>query len=340
MNTFKNILVLCDGAKPNYGLIEQAMDLASAKDAAITLVDTVAAEPGEFARTFSGLPGNLRAYDAEAEILAFHLERLWRVGEPLRAHGITTYQHVLQGTAFIEVIKKVLRDRHDLVIKAAQRDPDTLARASTDLHLLRKCPCPVWLVNDAAIPASAKVLAAVAPESEDRQRASLDQIILDLAVSSALARGGETHVLNAWSLTGEDIFISDAFAKISQIEVNHLFEQQRRRAERSLESLAAGWPHAINQLEMHLIKGDASDVVPRFVRDHKIDLLVMGTVAKTGVSGLFMGGTAETILNRVDCSIVAVKPPAFKTPVHLDADVIDFSKLAERERRPKLRISA
>lgn len=42
------------------------------------------------------------------------------------------------------------------------------------------------------------------------------------------------------------------------------------------------------------------------------------TVARTGVAGIIMGNTAETILNQIDCSILAIKPPGFVTPVKLE----------------------
>jgi nucleotide-binding universal stress UspA family protein len=44
----------------------------------------------------------------------------------------------------------------------------------------------------------------------------------------------------------------------------------------------------------------------------------MGTIARTGISGFIMGNTAETILNRLDCSVLAIKPPGFETPITLD----------------------
>ncbi len=48
------------------------------------------------------------------------------------------------------------------------------------------------------------------------------------------------------------------------------------------------------------------------------DLVVMGTVARTGISGLIIGNTAETILNQLTCSVLAIKPPGFNTPVTVD----------------------
>jgi len=41
----------------------------------------------------------------------------------------------------------------------------------------------------------------------------------------------------------------------------------------------------------------------------------MGTVGRTGIQGFFIGNTAEEILNQVECSVLAVKPPGFQTPV-------------------------
>jgi len=45
--------------------------------------------------------------------------------------------------------------------------------------------------------------------------------------------------------------------------------------------------------------------------------VVMGTVARTGVPGFIMGNTAETILNHINCSVLAIKPQGFVTPITL-----------------------
>ena len=59
--------------------------------------------------------------------------------------------------------------------------------------------------------------------------------------------------------------------------------------------------------------------MPSLARRKRVDLVVMGTVARTGVPGLFIGNTAEAILNQVQCSVLAAKPDGFVTPVQLDA---------------------
>ncbi|MEO0951113.1 MAG: universal stress protein, partial [Pseudomonadota bacterium] len=42
---------------------------------------------------------------------------------------------------------------------------------------------------------------------------------------------------------------------------------------------------------------------------------MVGTVGRTGIPGYFIGNTAEAILGRIDCAIMAVKPPGFLSPV-------------------------
>ncbi len=70
--------------------------------------------------------------------------------------------------------------------------------------------------------------------------------------------------------------------------------------------------------QKHLLKGYPREKIPVLAKEIEADLVVMGTVARTGISGFFMGNTAETILNQLDCSVLAIKPQGFKTPVTLE----------------------
>ena len=62
---------------------------------------------------------------------------------------------------------------------------------------------------------------------------------------------------------------------------------------------------------------DDIDVLINVV-DKDIDLLVMGTVCRTGIAGFLIGNTAEEVLNQVGCSVLTLKPEGFVTPVTLD----------------------
>lgn len=66
---------------------------------------------------------------------------------------------------------------------------------------------------------------------------------------------------------------------------------------------------------MRVLEGLAAEEVSRFARWAALDLLVMGTIGRAGIPGLLIGNTAEETLHRVGCSILALKPPGFVSPV-------------------------
>ena len=59
-------------------------------------------------------------------------------------------------------------------------------------------------------------------------------------------------------------------------------------------------------------------MIPEQAMKKRVELVVMGTVCRTGIAGLFIGNTAEKALHQLDCSVLAVKPEGFVTPVRLD----------------------
>ncbi len=66
---------------------------------------------------------------------------------------------------------------------------------------------------------------------------------------------------------------------------------------------------------VHMLQGRPGTVIPEVVTQQNGDLLVMGTVCRTGIPGLFIGNTAEMILSQVDCSVLTIKPADFRSPV-------------------------
>ena len=70
--------------------------------------------------------------------------------------------------------------------------------------------------------------------------------------------------------------------------------------------------------KVHLVKGKPSKEIPLMVEKYNIDLVVMGTVARTGIPGFIIGNTAEAILELIQCSVLAIKPDGFKSPIEAD----------------------
>ncbi|GBE45737.1 universal stress protein E [bacterium BMS3Bbin11] len=267
--------------------------------------------------------------DLQAALVKEHAQELETLLEPYRKQ-IKIETNILIGTPFLEIIREVLRNGCDLVIKILEPQ-DWLNRlfGSDDMHLLRKCPCPVWLIKPHAPKIHRHILAAVDvgdeyPQSEQESRHTLNRQILEMASSVALSDFAEMHIAHAWEVIGESA-MRGAFMHAPEEEIIAYVEQVRQQHQTSLDGLMRKVSITLGQdavgylkPQIHLLKGSARKEIPALAKRIEADLVVMGTVARTGVPGFFMGNTAETILNQIDCSVLAIKPPGFVTPVTLE----------------------
>ncbi|MAV24546.1 MAG: hypothetical protein CMQ05_00305 [Gammaproteobacteria bacterium] len=95
-----------------------------------------------------------------------------------------------------------------------------------------------------------------------------------------------------------------------QAEITHRYQ----RITRDDESHIPG----IEDLEASILRGKPSTIITRYVGNHEIDLLVMGSVTRTGIPGLIICHTAERVLHQVDCSVLMLKPHGFVSPVTVE----------------------
>ena len=318
MHRFKNILLVCGQHSTHEDLIERAIRLAKANEAHLTLVDVVDTEPGELAKLFASLSAT-QSREMESEIMELRHASLAELSAPIKSEGISTTEVVLQGISFVEIIRKVLRDGHDFLMKeaAGKSEGKSLFFASTDLHLLRKCPRPVWVMKHDSHRRYAKIMAAVDPDPRDDRRDDLNVLVMDLATSLSEREGSELLVANAWMLSEENSMRHSAFARVPKAEIDRMVEERRKQSRQRLDELMLRYPSNVEARRIYHLKGEARQVVPEFAEKNRVDLIVMGTVGRTGVRGLIIGNTAEATLNQVRCSVLAVKPPGFETPVRL-----------------------
>jgi len=101
-------------------------------------------------------------------------------------------------------------------------------------------------------------------------------------------------------------------------EVDRLVRKARLEHEGRISELIERYAPNLPSNRIHLLKGFAEDVLPALAKRKGIELIVMGTVCRTGIAGFIVGNTAENILQQVDCSVLAVKPDGFVSPVYYD----------------------
>lgn len=320
MTRFRRMLFVDEPDVDQRAGIARAAALAANNQAELTVLH-VAEEPrlGIFADLI-----NANQNQVHKKLEALAVERIdaeWHdVSQPFT-------RKVRFGTGFIEVIREVLEGDYDLVLKVAgdRRFLAPLA-AGMDRHLVRKCPSPVWLMRAHEETDYRQVVAAVDfdPWHGTDGEGELNRRILDMAAAIALSESAELTIVHAWTPIS-DRMISVFASDMSQADMSRNLERERQARERDLRDLGEALRARIGEEgygfiapTFRLLQGEPAESIAAAVRGVEADLVVMGTVSRTGIPGLIIGNTAETILGSLTSAVLAVKPDDFETPVIAD----------------------
>lgn len=311
MKRFKKILVVTDGGNKEQITLKRAVSLAKTNQATLTVVEAVEKSP----RDMKTLISSMDLEDIQDMIIKQRLKELNRLISPIKDKGIPVSAKVLLGTPFIEIIREVLRSKHDLVMITAEGRSglrETLF-STTTMHLMRKCPCPVWALKATKRGRFARILAAVDLDPSDKVKTQLNAKIIQLAASLAQSERSKLHVIHTWTVYGES-FLS-TLGRVQESEKDEVVSEAKKVHKKWLEGFLEEYAAGIPKSQIHLMHGDAGRLIPELARKKRIELFVMGTVGRTGIPGLLIGNTAERILQCVTCSVLAVKPDGFVSPV-------------------------
>lgn len=309
MERFKNILLVVNSEIKNPAAHSCAFSLAKNNSAKLKIIDVVK-ETSSYQPILPGSAKNLNIHDLLLQEKRENVERSLR---PFLKEGVDTSIKILSGIPFIEIIREVIRKDHDLVIITPEGKSEfkDMLFGTTTMHLMRKCPCPVWAIKPSSDVSFPRILAAVDPDPDERETISLNRKILEMSSSLAEMQNSELHIVHVW-----DFHIRSTM--IPKQTLDEMVEEVRTMHKSWFAELLGKHVPDLSATQVHLIKGDAGIQIPVLAREKDIDLIVMGTVSRTGIPGLFIGNTAEKILYRVDCSVLAVKPDGFTSPVEVN----------------------
>ena len=315
MQRISKILFMAESEMDNQQAFVQATTIAQNNQAEITVVGVIEnLKTGK--ATESGLPDLL---------VKQKLEELQSLVQSVPVDGIPIDLKVLTGSAFIEIIREVIMSQQDLLIKPVESKYGSEHQlfGVTDRKLLRKCPCPVWLFKSKEQQGYREILVGLDYEPDNAENEALNKHLLEIASSLALADGSDLHILHVWEFQHES-FLRSSRTGFSDAEVDDMIIEEVNTRKNWLDNFVADYygklgAETTNYLnpKTFLIKGDVRKEFPNYVKEKGIELVVMGTVGRTGLPGFVIGNTAEVILNQINCSVLAVKPSGFVSPVTL-----------------------
>ena len=302
MKHFQNILFVIQGHEIADGAFRQAVNIAKNTDGNITYL---ALHP-EFKGDLAGFKDTYQKNIKNALVTK------------LKAAGIEGEPNIIfesKTPHFVTIVQYVLQNDYDLVVKAAEESDDNHKKGlkSLDMSLLRKCPCPLWLCRDTEHGANPTILTAIDPESEDEEGHNLSIKLLKLGDFVATALDGTHKIIACWEFEHESYLRDSGFGRIEGSKVDQMILDTQKKHRQGVEDLIQ--KSGISAPEIVHERGKAYDVIPNYTDKFSADLVVMGTVARTGIPGFLIGNTAENILQNLSCSLVAVKPPGFESPI-------------------------
>jgi nucleotide-binding universal stress UspA family protein len=142
-------------------------------------------------------------------------------------------------------------------------------------------------------------------------------VSLQQPVGAELGRRPARKIVRRVLENGHDLVIKPVGAPhgrgFRSLDMNLLREMQRQdRA--ALQELASTCGFG-GQFRIDHLSGSPRERIPEYVQEKHVNLLVMGTVARTGIAGFVIGNTAEDVLQKISCSLLTAKPSGFKSPI-------------------------
>jgi nucleotide-binding universal stress UspA family protein len=253
---------------------------------------------------------DLRTLEGEEDLL-IHVERclsadLARIEAEADDLGVRCTHSFVRGKPWYEVVRYCTKWSADLLMLSPKRATlsvgDRLLHGSTASRLLRKAPCPVWVVAPSEALGITKVLALV-----DRSPISARVVAAAELVAKAFEAGKlALHCLDY----PDDIALHHLPGARQALLLHHLSQRDRARAE--LNELtggeAAGWKILLD--DKWVVRR-----VPELVAEHGINLVVMGSLSQGKIAGLLLGTTAGRILERSNVSTLVLRPEGWVSPV-------------------------
>jgi universal stress protein E len=185
-----------------------------------------------------------------------------------------------------------------LVIKQHRRDTrlSKTLLPSEDWKLLRFCPCPVLIVKTTASWQGGGILAAIDAGNDDVDHRVLHAGIVGHGHDIANMTGGTLHLMSAHPCP--ELLAPDPVFQVKD-SILALYCKQCRVLQAE---------YAIDDAHLHIEEGPADVLIPAVAQRLDVALTVIGSVARSGLSGALIGNTAETVLDSLECDVLVLKP--------------------------------
>ena len=186
----------------------------------------------------------------------------------------------------------------DVVIKSVHHSK-TLTHTPLDWQLFRECPKPIYIASTRRRKPSGNVLATIDLRHTNAKHQALNLRVLEAAQEFAHIRNATLQVVNV-------VEFSQALRDLDVIDAQVVRREAVARNRELLDALLQ--PFGVKRKSVHMPVGKVGQMVAATAAKIDADMLVVGTCARRGAGGLLLGNSAERILTKAPCDVLAVHP--------------------------------
>ena len=310
MRDYHKILVVADPTSDKQAALARAVELAKHNNASITVFLSIF----DFSYEMTSILSNIEREAMRQGVIDQRVAWLNDIIAPYVSKGLSINTDVIwHNRPFESIIQHAIAGEYDLLVKGTHQHDKLKAVifTPTDWHLMRKAPLPVLMVKDHDWPVAGKILCAVNVTTEDPEHQQLNGKIIDYAKALAIKFDAEVHLVNGYPGTPVNLAI-----ELPDFDAHSYNESIRMQHEQRVDYLAG--EYGIAPQHCHVKEGLPEDVIPELAEQLDAELVILGTVGRTGFSAALIGNTAEHVIDSLTCDLLAIKPDGYKSPIDAD----------------------
>jgi universal stress protein E len=297
MFNLKKVLVVIDTDHEEQLALERVVQLAKLSDFDIRLISCDYSRYLVEGYYFDGIqiPELRRGYLDERQ------EALDALAGPLIDKGLSVQTEAMWGhPPFEAIVADVLSWQPDLVIHSARRHSkiSRIFLSNEDWQLVRTCPAALLLVKERPWSDEPIIIAAVDPKHSHGKPLGLDHKILTVANELRNSMDGQVYIMHSYS----EIPLSGTYP-----------EQASEEHKAAMDELVSDFE--IPDERVRIIDESVEFALPELEMELQADLVVMGAVSRSRIKDVFIGNTAEKVLDYIESDVLIVKPDGFVCPI-------------------------
>lgn len=307
MEKYKKILAVIDPTTDDQKALKRAIELATKTNATITAFLSIY----DFSYEMTTMLSSDEREAMRATLINDRAQWLNELIRGLETENLTIDSNVIwHNRPFEPIIEQVLTNGYDIVIKGTHQHDKlkSVIFTPTDWHILRKCPCPVLLVKEHSWPINGNIVASVNVGSDEEEHQSLNRKITEEAVNLSKLILANIHLVN--SFPGTPVNIAIEIPEFNASEYNDSMLNHHKEAMAAHAKL-----FSIDINHTHVEEGLPEDVIEKISEELDAELVILGTIGRTGLSAALIGNTAEHVIDRLNCDVLALKPDGYVSPL-------------------------